>query len=90
MKQKPWTHKNGEARELTEEFFRTARPGREFMTPEQLAMVREHKRRRGLGKKPAKEPITLRLDPDVIAYYRAKGAGWQTRINDDLRKRARL
>jgi uncharacterized protein (DUF4415 family) len=37
-----------------------------------------------------KESINIRLDPDVIAHYRATGAGLQTRINCDLRKAAKL
>ena len=37
-----------------------------------------------------KEAINIRLDPDVIAHYRATGPGWQTRINKDLRKAAKL
>ena len=32
----------------------------------------------------------MRLDPDVLAFFRADGAGWQTRINDALRKVAWL
>jgi uncharacterized protein (DUF4415 family) len=30
------------------------------------------------------------LDADVLAAYRETGAGWQTRINDDLRKARKL
>ena len=26
-----------------------------------------------------KQPVTLRLDPDVLARWRASGKGWQTR-----------
>jgi uncharacterized protein (DUF4415 family) len=37
-----------------------------------------------------KESINIRLDPDVLAHYRANGPGWQSRINDDLRKAAKL
>jgi uncharacterized protein (DUF4415 family) len=33
---------------------------------------------------------TLRLDPDVLAYFKATGAGWQTRMNEALRKAAGL
>lgn len=33
-----------------------------------------------------KELLSLRLDPDIIASYRATGTGWQARMNDDLRK----
>ena len=28
---------------------------------------------------------TIRLDADIMAHFRAGGAGWQTRINDALR-----
>lgn len=37
-----------------------------------------------------KEQVTLRLDPDVLAYFRASGSRWQSRINAALRKAARL
>ena len=37
-----------------------------------------------------KEPIKLRLDPDVLAALRASGDGWQTRINETLRASLRL
>lgn len=33
-----------------------------------------------------KEHITIRLDADIIAAFRATGAGWQTRINEVLRQ----
>jgi uncharacterized protein (DUF4415 family) len=36
-----------------------------------------------------KEAIKLRIDPDVLAYYRAQGPGWQTRINATLRRAAK-
>jgi uncharacterized protein (DUF4415 family) len=37
-----------------------------------------------------KQAVSLRLDPDVLAHFRASGAGWQSRINEALRKAARL
>jgi uncharacterized protein (DUF4415 family) len=37
-----------------------------------------------------KVAVSLKLDPDVVMVYRAKGPGWQTRMNDDLRKAAKL
>lgn len=37
-----------------------------------------------------KQAITLRLDADLLAFYRATGPGWQTRINAELRKAAGL
>jgi uncharacterized protein (DUF4415 family) len=35
-----------------------------------------------------KEAVNIRLDPDVLAYFRATGPGWQSRINAALRKAA--
>ena len=32
-----------------------------------------------------KEPISLRVDRDVLAWFRAQGAGYQTRMNAVLR-----
>lgn len=48
-------------------------------------------RRRGRPKAASpKELVTMRLDPDVLAFFRADGDGWQTRINEALRKAAGL
>ncbi|HEY3130773.1 MAG TPA: BrnA antitoxin family protein [Acidobacteriota bacterium] len=35
--------------------------------------------------KPLKKPVTLRLDADVLAWFKKKGPGYQTRINRALR-----
>ncbi len=40
---------------------------------------------RGKFYRPAKEIVSIRLDKDVLAFYRRQGAGYQTRINDTLR-----
>jgi len=45
------------------------------------------------GRKPdpnAKQLLTLRLDPQVIEHFRSTGEGWQTRMNEALRKAAGL
>lgn len=44
------------------------------------------KRGRGPQKAPTKVLTTVRLDADVIAFFKAQGSGYQTRINDELRK----
>jgi len=45
----------------------------------------------GRPKKAApKEAVSIRLDADVLAHFRATGPGWQSRINDALRKAAGL
>jgi uncharacterized protein (DUF4415 family) len=43
-------------------------------------------RGRGKQKKPTKIPTTLRLSPDVMAYFKATGEGWQTRVDAALRE----
>lgn len=45
-----------------------------------------HPRRRGAQKAPRKIPLSLRLSPEVVRHFRAKGRGWQTRIDEALRK----
>ena len=44
------------------------------------------KRGRGPQKAPTKVLTTVRLDADVIAFFRAQGRGYQTQINNELRK----
>lgn len=33
-----------------------------------------------------KEQVALRIDRDILEWFRAQGAGWQTRMNDALRQ----
>ena len=44
------------------------------------------KRGRGPQKSPTKVLTTVRLDVDVIAFFKSQGRGYQTRINEELRK----
>lgn len=37
-----------------------------------------------------KQQVTLRLDKIVLETFKASGAGWQTRINEELRKALNL
>jgi uncharacterized protein (DUF4415 family) len=52
------------------------------MTPEMFAKAVV---RAGLKPTPPKEQITLRLDADVLQWFRAQGAGYQRQINALLR-----
>ena len=45
---------------------------------------------RGAQKAPTKVPLSIRLSPEVVAHYKATGPGWQTRIDEDLKKAAGL
>ena len=44
------------------------------------------KRGRGPQKAPTKILTTVRLDADVLAFFKAQGRGYLTRINNELRK----
>jgi uncharacterized protein (DUF4415 family) len=40
---------------------------------------------RGPNRQPVKEQVAIRFSPEVLAAFRATGAGWQTRMNDALK-----
>ncbi len=68
--------------EWTEADFASARPFAEVF-PELAESIR-----RGRGRPPVAQPkqaVSLRLDPDVVAKFKATGKGWQSRINDVLK-----
>ena len=76
--------------ELTDEQIAQARPFREVFPDLAAAIDRELARR---GRPPVENPrrqVSIRLDPDVLAHYKSTGKGWQSRINDALRKAAGL
>ena len=68
--------------ELTGDDFARMKPASE-LTPHIVARAA---RRRGPQRAPSKERITIRLDADIAAHFRATGPGWQTRLNDVLRQ----
>ena len=71
-----------DALEWTDEDWARARPAAE-VHPE---LVEWSLRRRGKQKTPTKELISIRLDADLAAHFRATGKGWQTRLNETLRQ----
>jgi uncharacterized protein (DUF4415 family) len=68
--------------ELTDEQMAKAKPLAEVL-PELAASIR---RGRGPNKAPTKKLVSLRLSGQVIEAYKAKGPGWQSRIDADLRR----
>ena len=36
--------------------------------------------------RPVKEAVSIRLDMDILAWFKGQGSGYQTRINEVLRK----
>lgn len=66
--------------ELTEEDFARMRPHAEVMREAEA-------RRRGRPRQEqVKESVTMRVDADVLEAWRATGPGWQSRMNDTLRR----
>jgi uncharacterized protein (DUF4415 family) len=73
--------------EWTEEDFKKARPFAEVL-PDLYESIQ-----RSRGRPPVDNPrkhVSLRLDADVLEHFKATGKGWQTRINEALRKAAGL
>jgi len=69
-----------DAPELTDEWFETA----DVYDGEKLIS-------RGRPKSDSpKQAISLRVDADVLDKFKADGPGWQSRMNDALRKAAGL
>jgi len=77
--------------ELDNAWFSRARPASEVL-PEILGaevaaeFLKHRPGQRGLQKSHLKKSVTIRYSPEVIAYFRAIGPGWQTRMDDALRE----
>ena len=71
--------------ELTDEFFKRAVPSR-LIHPDCAEYSEQRKRgERGAQKAPVKQAISIRVDKDVLATFKATGTGWQKRMNAALR-----
>ena len=68
--------------ELTDEELAEMRPFAEVLSELAASIAKG----RGPNKAPTKRLVSLRLSGEVIDKYKAGGAGWQSRIDADLRK----
>jgi uncharacterized protein (DUF4415 family) len=82
-KRAPLTDESGEVRELTGEDLRRFKPAAEVLPPDLLRTMGI--KPRGPQKAPTKQATTIRLSPEVMAAFKATGAGWQTRIDAALK-----
>jgi len=76
-KPKPLIDADGEVRELKAADFKRMKPF-SALPKEEQAMLRK------LGRPKIDKPkklVSVRLDADALAFLRAGGAGWQTRLN---------
>jgi uncharacterized protein (DUF4415 family) len=74
--------------EWTAEDFRKARPAGEVLPEAAVAALVKSKGGRPSGS--SKEQVSLRIDRAALDYFRAGGPGWQSRINEVIRKAAGL
>ncbi|MBA8880255.1 BrnA antitoxin family protein [Phyllobacterium myrsinacearum] len=72
--------------ELTDEEMRQMRPFREVFPEIAREIDKEIAARGRPHLEVTKMPVTLRLDPDVLAKFKATGKGWQSRINEVLKQ----
>lgn len=50
------------------------------------AALARNRRVRGPQKAPTKEPVAIRLSPEVVTYFKATGKGWQARMDEALKE----
>ena len=94
-------HRNSDAEEARIQAMIASDPDAPEATDDQLAQARpfsealpalaEALRRGGRPRSESpKQAVSIRLDQDVIARFKAGGPGWQSRMNDALRQAAGL
>ena len=81
-----WTEPD-DAPDLTDDFFDRAelRDGDRLLRPAEGTLTRRGRPRLANPKR----QVTLRLDADLIDRLRQSGPGWQSRVNEILRKAGR-
>jgi uncharacterized protein (DUF4415 family) len=67
----------------TEQDFKNAQPFAEVF-PELAASVKRARGRPAMER--PRKVVSLRMDQDVLDKFRASGKGWQSRVNEALRK----
>jgi uncharacterized protein (DUF4415 family) len=73
----------------SEEDFAQAKPAFDVLPAALAAALPRRRGQRGPQREPAKQLVSLRIDRDVVARFRATGDGWQTRVNEALKRAAR-
>ncbi|KRA45752.1 BrnA antitoxin family protein [Devosia sp. Root635] len=68
--------------EWTEADFKRAKPASSLPAD----ILKAFPRTRGPQAAPKKVPISIRLTPEVVERFKADGPGWQSRIDEALKK----
>ena len=86
---KPLTNATGDVREVTLQDLKQFKPAADVLAGlvgNDVANELLAKRKPGRPKAILPKVYTgMRLDADVLAYFKSEGQGWQTRINDALK-----
>lgn len=75
IKQKDWD--SVDSPPLSDDLLKKMRPVKE-LHPERPARVR------GRQRLPVKIPVSIRLNPEIIEFFKSGGKGWQSQINSVL------
>src|SRR5690349_8852095 len=70
---------------LTDEQIKQLRPAKEYFAELGIPIPK-------MGRPKAdkvKQSVTIRMDEDVVDYFKAEGPGWQTRMHEVLAREAR-
>ena len=79
------TNKKGDVKELNLSDFKAMRSVADVL-PE---LTKDRVKVRAVGRPIAdnhKKPISIRLDTDVVKFFKSQGRGWQTKINEVLKQ----
>ncbi len=71
------------------EYYKNANlPDDEWLPADQIPWIKAYQEKKGIRKMyaPRKKSITLRIDEDVLEFFKQSGRGYQTRLNAILRK----
>lgn len=79
-KKKPLTNKSGQVRELKRRDIRAMKPAREILPTSLLTILPKGK----IGRK--KLTLTLHCSPEVVAYFKSCGKGWEVKVDDALKE----
>lgn len=69
--------------EWTAADFARAKNPEEVLSPDALSVFG---RKRGPQRAPKKVPVSIRLSPEVVGFFKRKGRGWQSEIDTTLKK----
>lgn len=70
---------SGETRDLTKV---------KVLTVDEMPFIKAYQEKKSIRKMyaPRKKTVTLRIDEDILAFFKKDGRGYQTRVNSALRQ----